>query len=207
MRLAHWPGEAEPSFARLLLGGAPAAVLDGILGRRPAGLKRALDRLPVSVLLPESYRHLIELLDEPAIRQIHLSHRTADGRLHLLSLRCAGAATPNCRPGSRWFATQSGRPDGWSAVPRLARGRIKLRRPGCRAQCALHTLIHQRHLTPSCGGHAPTAERTVGPARNVLESLTPRPGIREQHRPEAVIGVRIYTWPRIQATHMSLTGD
>src|SRR4029077_8440239 len=28
-----------------------------------------------------------------------------------------------------------------------------------REQTALHTLIHQRHLTPSCGGHAPTAER------------------------------------------------
>jgi hypothetical protein len=37
-------------------------------------------------------------------------------------------------------------------------------------------------LTPSCGGHAPTAERTVGPARNVVESLTSKPGIREQHR-------------------------
>src|SRR5437660_3421154 len=30
----------------------------------------------------------------------------------------------------------------------------------------------------------PTAERTVGPARIVEESLTPRPGIREQHRCE-----------------------
>jgi hypothetical protein len=79
MRLAHWPGEAEPSFARLL-GGAPAAVLDGILGRRPAGLKRALDRLPVSVLLPESYRHLIELLDEPAIAKFiyHIELLTDD---------------------------------------------------------------------------------------------------------------------------------
>ena len=47
---------------------------------------------------------------------------------------------------------------------------------------ALSTLIRQRHLTPTCGGHAPTAERTVGPARIVVESLTPRPGIREQHR-------------------------
>ena len=28
-------------------------------------------------------------------------------------------------------------------------------------QNALHTLIHQRHLTPSCGGRAPTAERTL----------------------------------------------
>ena len=34
-----------------------------------------------------------------------------------------------------------------------------------REQNALHTLIHQRHLTPSCGGHAPTAERTLNPAR------------------------------------------
>ena len=32
-------------------------------------------------------------------------------------------------------------------------------------ETALATLIHQRRLTPSCGGHAPTAERTVGPAR------------------------------------------
>ena len=30
---------------------------------------------------------------------------------------------------------------------------------------------------------APTAERTVGPARISLESLTPRPGIREQNLP------------------------
>jgi hypothetical protein len=42
---------------------------------------------------------------------------------------------------------------------------------------ALSTLIRQRHLTPSCGGHAPTAERTVGPARIVMESLTPKTGI------------------------------
>src|SRR5689334_10507421 len=45
---------------------------------------------------------------------------------------------------------------------------------------ALHTLIHQRHLTPSCGGHAPTAERTLNPARMFVESLDRRPGIREQ---------------------------
>jgi hypothetical protein len=50
------------------------------------------------------------------------------------------------------------------------------------------TLIDQRRLTPSCGGHAPTAERTVGPARNVVESLTSEPGIREQHRPNSDSG-------------------
>src|SRR5438132_8205649 len=51
-------------------------------------------------------------------------------------------------------------------------------------ETALATLIHQRRLTPSCGGHAPTAERTVGPARMIAESLTPKPGIREHRNPE-----------------------
>src|SRR5262249_22871397 len=55
---------------------------------------------------------------------------------------------------------------------------------------ALSTLIHQRHLTPSCRGHAPIAERTVGPARNVVESLTSKPGIREQHQPKRDISGR-----------------
>src|SRR5947207_13847894 len=51
----------------------------------------------------------------------------------------------------------------------------------CDAQKAstLHT-FHQRHPTPSCGGHAPTAERTMNPARMCLESLDRRPGIRKQ---------------------------
>src|SRR5262249_32038930 len=52
-------------------------------------------------------------------------------------------------------------------------------------ETALATLIHQRRLTPSCGGQAPTAERTVGPARMIAESLTPKPGIREQYLPRA----------------------
>src|SRR2546423_11663486 len=52
-------------------------------------------------------------------------------------------------------------------------------------ETALATLIHQRRLTPSCGGHAPTAERTVGSARMIAESLTPKPGIREQNRPQS----------------------
>src|SRR5438132_9508811 len=51
-------------------------------------------------------------------------------------------------------------------------------------ETALATLIHQRSLTPSCGGHAPTAERTVGPARMIAESLTPKPGIREHNLPQ-----------------------
>src|SRR5580693_5871521 len=58
-----------------------------------------------------------------------------------------------------------------------------------REQTALHTLIRHRHLTPSCGGRVPTAERTLDPARMFMESLTTgpelenRPGIREQPGP------------------------
>jgi hypothetical protein len=62
-----------------------------------------------------------------------------------------------------------------------------------RRATALSTLIQQRRLTPSCGGHAPTAERTVGRARVVVESLTPRPGIREQNRTSADIRVRKFS--------------
>jgi len=47
---------------------------------------------------------------------------------------------------------------------------------------ALHTLIHQRHLTPLCGGDAPTADRTLDPARMIKRELDPTPGIREQAR-------------------------
>src|SRR5664279_2494790 len=52
-------------------------------------------------------------------------------------------------------------------------------------QSALYTLIHQRHPAPSCGGHAPTAERTMDPARNFkkrnfTESLTPDPELENK---------------------------
>jgi hypothetical protein len=46
-------------------------------------------------------------------------------------------------------------------------------------------LIHQRHLTPSCGGHAPTAERTLDPARMIThESLTPDPELENSIDPK-----------------------
>src|SRR5262245_14063898 len=51
-----------------------------------------------------------------------------------------------------------------------------------RAKRASH-LIHQRHLTSSCGGHAPTAERTLHPARMLTESLTPQPELENDQDP------------------------
>ena len=58
-----------------------------------------------------------------------------------------------------------------------------------REQTGLHTLIHQRHLTPSCGGHAPTAERTLEPGTDVTESLTPRPELENGQDQQALRGV------------------
>jgi hypothetical protein len=66
LALAHWPGHIDAQFARLVIGGPRTAVLDAVLGRRPFGLKRALGHLRVRVLAQASYRHLIELLEEPA---------------------------------------------------------------------------------------------------------------------------------------------
>jgi hypothetical protein len=34
-----------------------------------------------------------------------------------------------------------------------------------------YNMNRQRHLTPSCGGFTPTAERTVGPARTIVGEL------------------------------------
>src|SRR5438034_9818114 len=73
---------------------------------------------------------------------------------------------------------------------------------------ALATLIHQRRLTPSCGGQAPTAERTVGPARMIAESLTPKPGIREHNRHEADVPARsndVCSWGKT-GRHMRSAG-
>src|SRR5947199_8784234 len=75
-------------------------------------------------------------------------------------------------------------------------------------ETALATLIHQRRLTPSCGGHAPTAERTVGPARMIAESLTPKPGIREQNRHSASIccGAKVGTQLEVKPASRELVG-
>ncbi|MEX2672786.1 MAG: hypothetical protein WD294_11830 [Phycisphaeraceae bacterium] len=60
-------GDGRPSrqLIQLLAQSSARNVLDHTLAHRPAGLLRALDRLPAAVLSPEGYRHLIELLCEP----------------------------------------------------------------------------------------------------------------------------------------------
>jgi hypothetical protein len=45
-----------------------------------------------------------------------------------------------------------------------------------REQNALHTLIHQRHLTPSCRGQAPYCGENPGPGKDVHCGENPGPG-------------------------------
>jgi hypothetical protein len=63
--LAHAEGEASPHFGLFLARASSREIVDRVLGRRPAGIKRALQRLPNEVLERENYRHLVDLLEEP----------------------------------------------------------------------------------------------------------------------------------------------
>src|SRR5262245_15544482 len=58
----------------------------------------------------------------------------------------------------------------------------------CSVECserptAIATLNCHRHLTPSCGGQHTYRGENSGPARMIMENLTPRPGIREHNLP------------------------
>ena len=113
-----------------------------------------------------------ELLSEPAYEKPKLQS------LESLPSFCTGCAStaPNSN-GQRWLPTNphrriteprrsSGnrRPCGDAGVGAIAPGFAMLARAN-----ALHTLIRRRHLTPSCGGPVPTAERTLDPARMLGE--------------------------------------
>lgn len=75
LALTHAPPEADAAFARLIVHGAPQAILDTVLGRWPAGIKRALAHLPHGVVPQTSYRQLIELLEQPDTAKL-LHHRS-----------------------------------------------------------------------------------------------------------------------------------
>lgn len=75
LALAHLDSIAQHEMAHLLLRGRARDILDGALGRRPRGLKRALNNLLPEVLSPEGYRRLVELLDDPVSFRF-LAHAT-----------------------------------------------------------------------------------------------------------------------------------
>jgi hypothetical protein len=65
----------------------------------------------------------------------------------------------------------------------LASVRSPLALPCSIEQNALHTLIHQRHLTRLCGGHVPAAARTLDPAGMFTKSLTPGSELENNRTP------------------------
>jgi hypothetical protein len=73
--LANGDGMPSRQLIKMLAYSSAREVLDHALANRPAGLLRALDRLPAEVLSPEGYRHLVELLGEPNAAKI-LHHAT-----------------------------------------------------------------------------------------------------------------------------------
>jgi hypothetical protein len=64
LALAHL-NEFSPDIGIFLASGSVRAVTERILGRCPAGIKRALNILPFRVMPPENYRCLVELLANP----------------------------------------------------------------------------------------------------------------------------------------------
>jgi hypothetical protein len=105
-------------------------------------------------------------------------------RRHRIQLVIKGGYQSTCVAGQ----PNSRRPAGIN-VPAgtLALVRSPLALRCSREQNALHTLIHQRHLTPSCGGQVPTAERTLDPARMLRESLNPGPELENNQGQKHVL--------------------
>jgi hypothetical protein len=84
--LAHLNPPLPPDVGPVLLRGLAWQVLDRVLGQRPAGLKRALGRLPVEVLQPENYRRLVYLLADPeAAKVLHHADQIDDLAIRVLA--------------------------------------------------------------------------------------------------------------------------
>jgi hypothetical protein len=66
LALAHMSGDVPPDVALILLQGSRKTVLNLSVGHRPIGIVRVLRHLPPTVLTPESYRSLPDLLVDPA---------------------------------------------------------------------------------------------------------------------------------------------
>lgn len=87
LALAHIDGNVSPQVGLLLVRASAKEILDHVLGRRPMGIKRVLRRLPYAVLPAESYRQLVDLLNEPETAKLlhHLPETTiTDSTIRLL---------------------------------------------------------------------------------------------------------------------------
>lgn len=71
--LAHGANSESPDEMRSLLRESLRAVVCRAVGRVPQGIRRAIDHMPPSVLSIESYRHIVDLLEDRASAKV-LAH-------------------------------------------------------------------------------------------------------------------------------------
>ena len=79
-RWAHCECEPDPRLGRLLITGSTRAILDAVSGRRPAGLKSALNRLAGRVLSRKEYPQLLDLLDDPTVAKLLYNRAVLTGK-------------------------------------------------------------------------------------------------------------------------------
>ena len=87
LALAHLDGRPEPHLALILFRASIRELLQRVLGRCPAGIKRVLRRLPSEVLSRQGYLRLVELLDDPrSAKLLHHLEQTeiADSTVRVL---------------------------------------------------------------------------------------------------------------------------
>jgi hypothetical protein len=86
LALAHVEAQSSLEVASLLIRGSPRQVLQHVLGRVPAGIKRALKHLPTEVLRQQNYRLLIQLLDDAdSAKVLHHAEQIDDRAIHVLA--------------------------------------------------------------------------------------------------------------------------
>jgi hypothetical protein len=84
LALAHL-SEVSSGVGAFLFTGSVRVITEQILGRYPNGLKRVLGHLPSSVLAPENYQHLVELLADPGTAKLlHHAQSIDDSTIKIL---------------------------------------------------------------------------------------------------------------------------
>jgi hypothetical protein len=93
LALAHVEAPTSLDIASLFIRGSPREVLQRVLGRCPPGIKRALKHLPSQVLRQQSYRLLIQVLDDSdSARVLHHASSIDD-----LAVKALAALPPPLR--------------------------------------------------------------------------------------------------------------
>jgi hypothetical protein len=82
LALAHLPADVSPEVALFLLQGFREPILNlGLGDHHPVGIDRALQHLPPEVLPAESYRNLVNLLDDPVTAKYFYHRQPIDDEI------------------------------------------------------------------------------------------------------------------------------